>query len=190
VSEAVAEETLGSTESEAAAPAAAEAALPAARQLKIRGPRKAAIVAQQLGAEATSKIFSELNPRQLDQILIEIAELETQPATPEERNLALQEFFHVHLAQNYVTQGGLDFARSALEMAMGVEQAEQILGRLRGVFEVQPFDFLRKIAPQQITSFLISEQPQVIAVVLAYMPAELGARVLESLPPHLKSDVS
>ena len=87
----------------------------------------------------------------------------------------MEEFYEAALAQDFISQGGIGFAKDMLERAVGGEKAIEIMGRLSTYIRVTPFEFLRKIDPMQIFNFLQHEHPQTIALVMAYLPADGAA---------------
>jgi flagellar motor switch protein FliG len=77
-----------------------------------------------------------------------------------------------------------------LERALGDQQAVEIMSRLSSYIRVTPFEFLRKVEPQQIFNFLQNEHPQTIALVLAYLSPDNAATVMSMLPNDLQAEVS
>jgi flagellar motor switch protein FliG len=150
--------------------------------------RKAAIMTLSLGPERSAAVFKHLRADEIDELVLEIAALESVP--PEERQEVYEEFWQTAQARDFVAQGGLGYAKEVLERALGDQQAVEIMGRLSTYIKVTPFEFLRKVEPQQIFNFLQNEHPQTIALVLAYLPAEHGATVVSMFPGELQAEVA
>jgi len=161
---------------------------PGAPTRRIPARRKAAIVTLALGPERSAEIFRHLRPEEIDELVLEIAALEAVGA--EEKQHVMEEFWAVAQAQDFVSQGGISYAKEVLERALGDSQAVEIMGRLSSYIRVTPFEFLRKVEPQQIYNFLQSEHPQTIALVLAYLPADSGATVMSMLSEDLQAEVA
>src|SRR4051812_35975031 len=87
----------------------------------IGGPPKAAVMMVTLGAEACAQIFKSLDEEDVEILTAEIARLEG--ITPETREKVLEEFHQMAVAQKYIMQGGVAYARQALEAAMGPRRA-------------------------------------------------------------------
>jgi flagellar motor switch protein FliG len=155
---------------------------------RIPARRKAAIVALALGPERSAEIFRHLRPEEIDELVLEIAALEAVGA--EEKQHVMEEFWAVAQAQDFVSQGGISYAKEVLERALGDSQAVEIMGRLSSYIRVTPFEFLRKVEAQQIHNFLQNEHPQTIALVLAYLPADAGATVMSMLDENLQAEVA
>ena len=154
----------------------------------ITGRRKAAILAISLGPERAAEVFKHLKQDEQDELVLEIAALNGVDAA--ERDEVMEEFYHSHLAQDYIAEGGLDYAREVLERALGDTKALEIIGRLSSFVQVAPFEFLRRTDPAQITNFIQHEHPQTIALILAYLPSEIASSILIGLPERMQADVA
>ena len=84
----------------------------------------------------------------------------------------MEEFYNLVMAQDYISQGGIGYAKIILEKALGPEQANLIINRLTSSLQVRPFDFARKADPNQILNFIQNEHPQTIALILSYLESE------------------
>lgn len=149
---------------------------------------KAAILLISLGPERSSEIFKHLKEDEIEQLTLEIANIRF--VTPEEKEKVLDEFYQICLAQEYISEGGIEYAREILEKAMGDQKALEIINRLTASLQVRPFDFVAKADPSQLLNFLQKEHPQVIALVLAYLKPQQAAIVLSELPQEKQADVA
>ena len=150
--------------------------------------QKAAVVLMLIGSDLAGKIVRHFTEDQSEQLSIELARLDK--VTPEQREAIIKEFYDIAEAQNFVAEGGLEQARVMLESAYGPDKANEMLKRIVTAMQVVPFDFLRKVDPAQILSFIQDEHPQTIALVLAYMPITAAADILTKLSPELRADVA
>ena len=105
------------------------------------------------------------------------------------RATVLDEFHQMAVAKQFVTQGGIDYARSVLEKSFGPERAFEVLNRLQTSLQQVPFQFLKKVDPVQVSSFIQEEHPQTIALILAHLDPAAAAIILSSLPETVQSDV-
>jgi flagellar motor switch protein FliG len=94
------------------------------------------------------------------------------------------------MAESYVAEGGVEYARAVLERSLGPERANELIGRLSATIERRPFEFLRRSSPEQIFAFLRNEAPQTIAVVIANLHTTLAAEVLAQLEPEQQAEVA
>ena len=154
----------------------------------IKGREKAAVLLVSLGAESSAQVFKHLRQEEIDELTLEIAGMGHISA---ERKLAVvEEFYEVAVAQEYIAEGGLEYARSILEKALGETRANEVMARLSSSIQVSPFEFLRRTDASQILNVIANEHPQTIALVLAYLPSETAAQVVISLPDEVQSDVA
>lgn len=133
----------------------------------LSGRQKAAILLITLGPEKSAQIFKHLKEEDIEQLTLEIANMRT--VSPEEKESILQEFYQVCLAQEYISEGGISYAKEILERALGSQKALDVINKLTASLQVRPFDFVRKADPGQILNFIQGEHPQTIALILAYL---------------------
>ncbi|NPV28202.1 MAG: flagellar motor switch protein FliG [Firmicutes bacterium] len=154
----------------------------------LTGKQKAAILLISLGPELSSQIFKYLQEEEIEQLTLEIANIRKVP--PEKRDEVYQEFYQMCVANEYISQGGIDYARELLEKALGPQKASEIIGRLTASLQVRPFDFIRKADPGQLLNFIQGEHPQTIALIMAYLEPDQAASVLSALPADQQSEVA
>ena len=107
-----------------------------------------------------------------------------------QKKRVVEEFHQIALAQDYITQGGIGYAKTVLEKALGEEQATIILNRLTSSLQVRPFDFARKADPAQILNFIQNEHPQTIALILSYLDSQQAGQILSELPQEMQADIA
>ena len=113
------------------------------------GVQKAAILLIALGPEMSSLIFKHLHDDEIEQLTLEIAN--TSSVSPSTKEEVLNEFYEVCLAQQYIAEGGIGYAKDLLEKALGADKAKEVIGRLTASLQVRPFEFVRR---QILLSFL------------------------------------
>jgi flagellar motor switch protein FliG len=160
----------------------------AAPRMVISPRRKAAIMTIALGPQLSAEVFRHMAQEEIDELVLEIAALDK--VSPEEKLQVMEEFYESSVAQEFVAQGGIGFAKDVLERALGDQKAVEIMGRLSTYIRVSPFEFLRKIDPMQIYNFLQHEHPQTVALIMAYLPADSAATVLGMMPQDQQSEVA
>jgi flagellar motor switch protein FliG len=164
---------------EAAAPGTLEA---------LNGRQKAAVLLIAMGPEKSAKIFKHLKEEEIESLTLEIANTST--IRPELKDEVIEEFYQICLAQQYITEGGIGYARSVLEQALGETKAFEILNKLTVSLQVRPFDFIRRTDAGQIINFIQNEHPQTIALILSYLRPQQAGEVLSSLAPDKQADVA
>lgn len=154
----------------------------------LNGKEKAAILLVSLGMEKASAIYKHLKEDEIEQLTMEIANLKK--IEPEVKNKVMEEFYQVCLAQNYISEGGITYAKEVLERALGTQKALDMINKLTSSLQVRPFEFVRKSDPSQVLNFIQNEHPQTIALVMAYLKPQQAAAILSLLPPDKQTDVA
>lgn len=155
---------------------------------ELSGKKKAAILLISLGPDISASIYKHLTEEEIEQLTLEISTMKN--VTPEQKEAVLEEFHNLALAQEYISQGGIGYAKMVLEKALGEEQAKAILNRLTSSLQVRPFDFARKADPNQILNFIQNEHPQTIALILSYLDTNQAAQILSNLPEDMQADIA
>ena len=150
---------------------------------------KIAILLLQIGEEATAGIFSNLKIDAITEVSKYIAS-----NTTIDRGVAtavLEEFHAIFQSGQYLTAGGLEYARELLYRTLGPDEAKKVLEKLsRSMQNTQNFAYLSKIKPQQLSDFITHEHPQTIALILAHMDATEAADTIGYFPDELRSEVA
>jgi len=154
----------------------------------LTGKQKTAILLIALGPEMSAKIFKHLREDEIENLTLEIANMRKIENADKEK--IMHEFHQLAVAQDYISQGGLDYAKDVLEKALGHQKAIDVINRLTANLQVRPFDFARKTDPNQILNFIQNEHSQTIALVLAYLEAEQASMILSALPQEKQADVA
>jgi flagellar motor switch protein FliG len=155
----------------------------------LTGTRKAAILLVVLGEEAASDVFRSLPDGVVQNLTQEIAELDYIP--PETASEILEDYHRLTLTQDYLAQGGTDYATKLLVKAFGEEGARELLLQVSRAAEISAskLDSLQKADPQQLAKFLEEEHPQTIALILAHLDARQASSLLMRLPEETRAEV-
>jgi len=152
------------------------------------GVEKAATLLIALGPEKSSKVFKHLKEEEIEQLTLEIAN--TSSISPQTKEKVLNEFYEICLAQQYIAEGGISYAKELLEKALGTEKAKDVIGKLTASLQVRPFEFIRKTDPTQLLNFIQDEHPQTIALILSYLPPSQSSMIVSALQPEKQADVA
>jgi flagellar motor switch protein FliG len=155
---------------------------------ELSGRQKAAIFLVTIGSEVSAEIFKHLREDEIETLTFEIARLEAVDA--EDRDQVLMEFQELMMAQDFITTGGIDYARELLEKSLGSQKAVDIINRLTSSLQVRPFDFIRRTDPTHLLNFIQQEHPQTIALIMAYLDPQKASVILSNLPHEVQSDVA
>lgn len=159
-----------------------------AKNTEITGVQKAAILLIALGPEKSANIFKHLKEDEIEQLTLEIAN--TRSVSPATKEQVLDEFYEICLAQQYIAEGGIAYAKELLEKALGEEKAKDVIGKLTASLQVRPFEFVRKTDASQMLNFIQDEHPQTIALILSYLSSGQASSIISALPPDKQADVA
>lgn len=155
---------------------------------RLDGRRKAAILCIALGPATAAEIFRRLPEDLLEELTIEMANIGSIDA--QETDAVLEELLKHARLGGWDLEGGIRYARQVLERALGHDRAADLLDRLSASLAANPFEFLRRTPPDQISAFLRHESPQTIALVLDNLPEDLAAKALSQLPSDLQAQIA
>ncbi|RAK23368.1 flagellar motor switch protein FliG [Anoxybacillus vitaminiphilus] len=158
------------------------------RKGELSGKQKAAILLISLGPDVSASVYKHLSEEEIEKLTLEISNVRQVEA--QEKEAVLEEFHQIALAQDYISQGGIAYAKEVLEKALGSEKAMKIINRLTSALMVRPFDFARKADPAQILNFIQNEHPQTIALILSYLDPAQAGQILSALPQEMQADVA
>ncbi len=155
---------------------------------KLSGRQKAAILIIAVGAEAASQIFKNLKEKDVERLAVEIAQMNDVPSTIMES--VIEEFYQMIMAQEYISQGGLDYAQNVLEKALGSRKAHEIVSKVESAIHVSGFKLLKDVDANQLLNFIQHEHPQTISLILANLEPQQVASILADLSPELQAEVA
>jgi flagellar motor switch protein FliG len=155
---------------------------------ELSGLQKAAILLITLGPDKSANVFKFLKEEEIEQLTLEIAN--TRSINQSLKEEVLDEFYEVCLAQQYISEGGIDYAKSLLEKALGGDKAVEVIGKLTASLQVRPFEFVRKTDATQLLNFIQDEHPQTIALILSYLSTSQAAAIVAALPQDKQADVA
>jgi flagellar motor switch protein FliG len=152
------------------------------------GLRKAAILLVLLGEDTASDVYRNLPESDVERLTQEIAELEY--IDPQGALSVLEEFHRMAITQDYLAQGGTDYAKKLLVKAFGEDGARQLLQQvtLAAELSASKLDSLQKADPQQLAKFLEAEHPQTIALILAHLDPKQASVLLMRFPETLRAE--
>lgn len=154
---------------------------------QLSGKEKAAIFLITIGPEKSAKIFKHLNEEEIEELTLQIANMKT--VSSKEKEKILEDFYQLAVAQEYIAEGGINYAKEILEKALGKDMAIEIINRLTSSLQVRPFEFIRKADPNQLLNYIENEHPQTIALILSYLRPNQAAHILANLPNEKQAEV-
>ena len=154
---------------------------------RLTGRQKAGILLVALGPEASANIFKHINEDEVESLSLEIADLDVIPKTV--RAQVIEEFYQLAVAQDYISKGGIQYAKDLLKTSLGQAKAQDVIRRVQGALEKRDFQLLRNVDPGQLVNFLQNEHPQTIALILSHLESRQAADILGRLREDIQADV-
>ncbi len=151
--------------------------------------KKIAILLTQIGDDSTSRLFANMDVELVTDFSADLVRLENydKPVA----TAVLEEFAALFQSNQYIVNGGLDYAKEILFKTFGADTAQSILNKLsKELNEAKSFNFLAKVKPEQLADFIVTEHPQTIALILAHMNPVAAAETLSFFEDDLRADVT
>ncbi len=151
------------------------------------GVRKAAILLLTLEQDMAAAVMQKLSREQVEEVSREIASLGE--INPDSRNNVFREFYNLVLANNYLSEGGLEYAKALLRKSMPEADAEKMIKQVTQQVATTPFAFLQKAESENLLTFIQDEHPQTIALILAHLNPAKASEILVGLPSQKQIEV-
>lgn len=147
---------------------------------------KAGILLIAMGTQLTAEVFRHLKEPEIERLSAQILKMrEVEPGVVQS---VLKEFLSITSASASAS-GGKDFAMQVLEQVVGQEKAGKLLDKAAMDYR-QPFESLWDVDSMRLSQVLEQEHPQVVALVLTYLPPDKSAVVLSSLTDDMQAEVA
>lgn len=159
------------------------------KAVQLDGIKKAAIFMIALGPETSAQIMKQLPDAYIQKVSYEIANIDH--VSREDREAIVDEFLEMSQAREYILDGGIDYAKTLLNKALGTQRAKEVIDMLNQIqLRERPFNIARKADPQQLTNLLLGEQSQTVALILCYMQPDKAAQILVQFPPEKQTEIA
>ncbi len=150
--------------------------------------QKIALLMVVFGPDIAGEVMRNFTEKEGEKVSIEIAMLKN--VSVEVLSETIEEFYQMIQANEYIVQGGIHYAREALEKAYGLKKAEEILKRVEAATEVSAFYLLQTVDDKQLLNFLQNEHPQTTALILANLKPQQAAALLSELPEEFQYEIA
>jgi flagellar motor switch protein FliG len=154
---------------------------------ELSGVRKSAILLLSLSEEQASEILKRLPPEAVEEVSREIAGIREIPV--ETRQEIFGEFYNLALANSYLSEGGLDYAKALIRKSLSAADADRIIKQVTQQVQTTPFSFLQKAESENLLTFIQDEHPQTIALILAHLAPQKASEILVGLPSQKQIEV-
>lgn len=155
---------------------------------KMTNKQKAALLLLSLDVETATRVMKYLSQDEIEALTIEITNMKG--ISSEKVDPVVDEYHQLVRAQEYMIQGGIDYAQRLLEQSLGFTKATDVIEKVKLLTQVKGFAMLKKADNEQLANFLQKEHPQTIAFILSNLSADQTATVLAEFDEELRNDVS
>jgi flagellar motor switch protein FliG len=153
----------------------------------LNGVRKSAILLLSLEQDQAAEILKRLPPEAVEEVSREIASIGEISLTT--RKDIFNEFYNQALANSYISEGGLEYAKSLLTKSLSEEDAKRVIKQVTQQVQTTPFSFLQKAESENLLTFIQDEHPQTIALILAHLPPQKASEIMVGLPSQKQIEV-
>lgn len=157
-------------------------------RMQLTSVQKCALLLIAFGTDIAGEIMRNFTEKEGEKISIAIATMHNVPV--DVLSETIEEFYQMMMANKYIIQGGIHYAREALEHAFGLKKAEEILKRVEAATEVSAFYLLQTVDDKQLLNFLQNEHPQTAALILANLKPQQSANILSELPEEYQYEIA
>ena len=155
---------------------------------KLTGPRKTAIFLLAMGEDYASRIFRRMSNAEIKKVASIMSEIDN--ITPEELDAVSMDFIECFEGDMKLVVQGESFSKKVIGNTLGEEFATSIFDDIEAEKRDLPFDWSRKVDTHALASYIEGEHPQTIAMILAHLPSDIAAEIMNSIPDDQKGDIA
>lgn len=153
----------------------------------LKGFEKAAILVNYLGPQSLRGLLKTLDDADIRKLLSIMQKYRVVPVHVTKK--VLEEFYElISESEDYIFSEKSS-SKDAIVQALGEERARAILGGVNTASSGRTLESLEMVDAKSLSTFLVSEHPQTVAVILAHLEPEKKGEVLKRLPEALQSEV-
>ena len=149
--------------------------------------QRAAVLMLLLGEEQASDIIRFLNPKEVQ--ALGAAMVQVQDLSQEAINVVLDEFVATIKKQTSLALGTADYVEKVFKRALGDDKAASVLGRISPGAGSKGLEILSWMDARSIADMIQAEHPQVVAIILSVLEPMVAADVLAFLPMDSRAEV-
>ena len=153
----------------------------------MKGISRAAILLMTLDTPTASNLLKHLTPQAVEEVTRELAGMGRVSDTL--RKQVVEEYYALAIGSQYMTEGGLDYAKVLLKESMDAETAGRMVQQIQTQVQKTPFSFLQKAETENLLTFIQDEHPQTIALIVCHLPHHKAAEILGGLPMQKQIEV-
>lgn len=155
---------------------------------KLSKIQKLAALLITLGADSAAQLLRQMDEAELEAVTTEMTKMPM--LSMEMQGEILNEFSDVVVQASTSLRGGVEFTQSALEKALGLFKASNVMSRVAPQRpSVTAIQQITDLEARQIFNLIKNEQPQTIALITSYLPPEKASKLLIMLRQELRGEV-
>lgn len=154
---------------------------------KLKGEDKAAVLLYALGPEAATPIIRNLEDETLARISKRMSELGR--IAPELLTAVLNDYLEVYESSDPLLYSSQKDVMRLLERAVDQEKAQEIIEYLEKPKQLTIWEKLSRLNPSMILSYIETEHPQTIALILGKIDSSVASQVIAELPEDIQMSV-
>ena len=155
---------------------------------ELRGVDKAAILVNYIGKDAIKILFQKMDDTDIRKLLHLMSKFKVVPVSITKR--VLEEYYELLSESEDFIFSDTTGNKDSIIDAVGEERARDILGGLNiGNNSTRSLESLEMVDAKSLSTFLVNEHPQTVAVILAHLDPEKKGEVLRRLPESLQAEV-
>jgi flagellar motor switch protein FliG len=154
---------------------------------EITNVQRAAVLMLLLGEDLASNIISYLDPKEVQELgaaMVSVADM-----SQEAVNAVLDQFVDLLKRQTSLSLGTTEYVETVLKRALGPDKASSVLSRIMPNRASRGLEILQWMDARAIAEMIKTEHPQVTAIILSILEAEVAADVLAYLPNDTRPEV-
>ena len=155
---------------------------------QLRGIDKAAILINYIGRDAIKVLFQKMEDTDIKKVLHLMSKFKVVPVHITKK--VLEEYYEmISESEDFIFSSQFQ-SKDMIIDALGEERARSILGGLNiNSGSSRTLESLEMVDAKSLSTFLVNEHPQTVAVILAHLEPEKKGEVLRRLPESLQAEV-
>lgn len=155
---------------------------------KMTGAQKAAVFLIAMGEDYASRVFGTMNESQMSSIALEMARIDE--ITPQMLDVVSKDFVVKFEGDLKMLIEGESFLKQVVSRSLPDDRAHAILDDLAKKRRAKPFIWSKDVNLNILSSYIVGEHPQTIAMILAHMPPEIASSIIMEVPDEKKGDIA
>ena len=151
------------------------------------GVERSAILLLALGEDDAAEILKHMGPKEVQELGMAMAGMSAVSTTQMEA--VMQRFLDTIETQTSLGLGSEDYIRNVLTNALGADKASGVIDRILLGHNSKGLEQLKWLDPRAIFELIRLEHPQIVAIVLSFLEADVAAAVLEQFPERARPDI-